>query len=143
MAGFLSGLLLPTLGIVAGAAAAAAFIAGKMPKMKENLEKLKAYQAGIGAAAAVVGLLSLVDFIPKPSNLAASSWLISLAVCLCLVIVGLVLGYPVLQSLILDDLSEESRNKAENVKNALAPFQILCGLICVAGGFMLLLGKLF
>jgi hypothetical protein len=137
------GFLLPILGILAGAAAAASFIAGKMPKMKDNLEKLKIYQAGIGAAAAVVGLLSLVDYIPKPHNLSASTWLIALAVCFSLLLVGFVLGYPVLQSLILDDMSEENRNKAENIKNKLAPFQILCGLICLGGGIMLLMAKLF
>ncbi len=137
------GWLLPILAILTGAAGAASFIVGKLPKMKDNLEKLKIYQAGIGAAAAVVGLLSLVDLIPKPHNIAVSTWLVGLAVCLSLLLVGLVLGYPVLQSLVLDDMSEENRNKAENIKNKLAPFQIIGGLICVGGGFMLLLAKLF
>lgn len=136
----MTGILFQLVAILVGIVAAASFLVGKMPTMKEKIEQLQTYQAGIGAAGAVVGILTFADLL-SGGTLRGSAWLIAFVTSISMLAVGLVLGYPLLQSIFLDDLSESSRNKAEEIKNMLAPFQILGGLIALGGGVILFLYK--
>lgn len=133
------GLILPLTAIATGLVGAAAFLIERIPSMKPTIEKLAVYQAGIGAAGAVIGLLQSMDVIFGSSVKPFSLWIVATATCLACVVVGLVLGYPLIQKLILDDLSEESRNKAAGFRNALAPFQVLGGIVALGGGIYCLL----
>ncbi len=133
------GLLLPLTAIATGLVGAASFLVERIPSMKPTIEKLAIYQAGIGAAGAIIGLLQSMDII-FGSSVKGSLWLAGTLTCVACVVVGLVLGYPLIQKLILDDLSEESRTKAANFRNALAPFQVLGGIVALGGGIYCLLG---
>lgn len=133
------GWILPFLAIVLGLLGAAAYIVARMPSMQETIKKLSVYQAGIGAAGAVLGVLQGMDILFATQKGAVFMWLVAVLTCVACVLVGLLLGYPLIQSLVLDDLSEESRNKAEKFRAAIAPFQILGGLTALFGGIYLLL----
>ena len=132
------GFILPLLAIVLGLLGAAVYIVARMPSMQETIKKLSVYQAGIGAAGAVLGLLQGMDILFGSKD-SVILWLVAVLTCVACILVGLLLGYPLIQSLVLDDLSEESRNKAEKFRAAIAPFQILGGLVALFGGIYLLL----
>jgi hypothetical protein len=135
------GLLLPIVAILIGLVGAASYLVSRIPSMRKTIEKLAMYQAGIGAAGAVIGILQGMDILFSSAKGPGvfMLWLVAVLTCFSCVLVGLILGYPLLQSIILDDLSEESRKKAEGFRNAIAPFQILCGLMALGGGFYLLI----
>lgn len=133
------GLLLPIVAILIGMVGAASYLVSRVPSMRKTIEKLAMYQAGIGAAGAVIGILQGMDILFSSQKGFFMLWLVAVLTCFSCVLVGLILGYPLLQSIILDDLSEESRKKAEGFRNAIAPFQILCGLMALGGGFYLLI----
>jgi uncharacterized protein YacL len=133
------GLLLPIVAILIGMVGAASYLVSRVPSMRKTIEKLAMYQAGIGATGAVIGILQGMDILFSSQKGFFMLWLVAVITCFSCVLVGLILGYPLLQSIILDDLSEESRNKAASFRNAIAPFQILCGLMALGGGFYLLI----
>lgn len=133
------GYILPVLAIILGLLGAAVFIVARIPSMQESIKKLSVYQAGIGAAGAVLGLLQGMDILFSSQKGAVFMWLVAVLTCVACILVGLLLGYPLIQSLVLDDLSEESRNKAERFRAAIAPFQILGGMVALFGGIYLLL----
>jgi hypothetical protein len=134
------GILFPLIAILVGIVGAASWLVGKIPSQQENIKKLAMYQAGIGAAGMVVGLLTFADFLTGAGTKGAM-WLVIILTALACTLVGLVLGYPILQGLFIDDLSEENRKKAEDFKNALAPFQVLGGIVALGGGVYVLLFK--
>lgn len=137
------GLILPLLAIVTGLLGAASYIISRAPSMRETIQKLSVYQAGIGATAAVLGVLQGMDVLFNSQKGFFFVWLVAVLTCISCVVVGLVLGYPLLQSLVIDDLSEPSRKRAESIRDTLAPFQIIGGLFALFGGFYLLVKVIF
>lgn len=134
----MSALLLPLIAIVAGMLAAASVVIKKMPDAANLIEKIKPYEAGIGAAALVLGLLRL--FTVTVAFKIGLIWGLIFSSCVAsCIIMGFLLGYPVLQNLLLDELSEEAKAKSVEIYERLTPYKVTSGLVAIGTGLYLIL----
>jgi hypothetical protein len=134
----MSGLLLPLIAIIAGMLAAASVVIKKMPDAANLIEKIKPYEAGIGAAALVLGLLRLLT-INIAFKIGLIWGLVSASCIASCIIMGFLLGYPVLQNLLLDELSEDAKAKSIEIYERLTPYKVTSGLVAMGTGIYLLL----
>lgn len=133
------GIILPITCIIIGLLGAATYLIAKIPSLKDFIEKISPYQAGIGATGLVIGVFKLVDFFGSSVKMGFITSLFFLISCIACIILGLVLGFPTLQKLFINDMSEEHRNKAERLRDTLAPYQILSGVLALGLGLYLLI----
>lgn len=135
-------MLLALLSIVAGMLAATAVVIKKLPDAENVIKKIKPYEAMIGAAALLFGLFSIfsVSYEFKRSFLQGSSFLASAGAC---IIMGFLLGYPVLQDMIFDEMSEDARKKSAELYEKLTPYKVTAGLIGLGAGALLLILVVF
>lgn len=134
--------LLPLLAIVAGILAASSVVIKKLPDASKLIEKIRPYEAFIGAGCLLMSVFSLlkitayfrVDF----------AWGVISSACIgSCIVMGFVLGYPMIQELILDDLEESTRKKGEEIYEKLIPYKVTSGLVGIVTGIYLFLGVIF
>lgn len=133
------GWILPIACILMGILGAASYLIAQFPSLKDSIAKISTYQAGIGATGLIIGLFKLVELVGSPMKLGFFNVLIYIISCVSCIVVGLVLGFPALQKLFINDLSEEHRLKAEGLRDKLAPYQILSGVVALGLGVYLIL----
>lgn len=136
-------LLVPILAIVTGSLAAASVVIKKSPDAAQLIQKIKPYEASIGAASLIAGLLSLLSIGAYfKANFIYGS--ISTACIVSCIVMGFLLGYPVLQDFLLDELSEDARAKSKEMYERLTPYKITAGLVAMStGAYLLIVGILF
>jgi hypothetical protein len=136
------GILFPILVIIAGILAASSVVIQKLPDSAEYINKIKPYEGFIGAGSLIMGAFTLFSF----TRILASPFLIMAGTFTCIVsslIMGFLLGYPVLQDLFLDDLGEASRKKSEDIYEKLTPYKVTSGLVGIGAGLTILLLNIF
>lgn len=132
----MTGFLFPIVAIIAGAMAASSTVIRKLPETENVIEKLKPYEAAIGAISlffAVSGLFNL-SLLSKIGGLVFIGNIACIAACFTM---GFLLGYPVLQGLFIDDLSEANRSKAKELYYRLTPYKTVAGLVGIGSGLLL------
>ncbi len=137
---YLHGLLL----IVGGVLALSAFIIAKKPDAKALLDKVTPFQAFIGVALLVVGLIQLVRFGPinafRMLSLAPLLGITIIGATYGAILLGFLFGMPQIAKWIPGESNAET--KATNVAKKLAPFQVILGVICLVCGFLVILYQL-
>lgn len=133
------GVLLPIVAIIAGILAAASVVLEKIPSLKDFVEKIQKYQAVIGVIAILMALSPLFNWAVVTKTMSIVPWAALIACMVSCTLIGFLLGYPVLQGLFIDDLSEENRKKADDLRLKLAPYKILGGLVSIGTGVILFL----
>lgn len=131
--------LLPLLAIITGLLAASSIVIKKLPDASKLIEKIRPYEAFIGAAALLMSVFSIFQI----SKLGFFSGVISSACIASCMVMGFLLGYPMIQELVLDDMSEDARKKGEEIYDKLTPYKVLSGLVGISTGIYLLLGVIF
>lgn len=136
-------MLLALLSIITGILAAASVVVKKMPDAEKTIQKIKPYEAMIGAAALILGIFSIFSIsrhFAVYGFIGGSSYVASAAACL---VMGFLLGYPVLQDLVIDEMSENARNKSAELYEKLTPYKVMAGLVGMGAGTLLLLNVIF
>ena len=133
------GFFLPLIAIVAGLLAATSVITQKLPDAASYIEKIRPYEATIGAVSLCMSLFSVFS-IGKVMQTGGISFIVTTCCIVAAFIMGFLLGYPVLQDFFLDEMSEASRNKSAEIYEKLTPYKIAAGLVGIFSGlFMLIL----
>jgi len=122
---------LSLVAVIAGLLAASSVVIKKLPNAAEAIEKIKPYEGFIGAAALVMGILGLFNMNFRIGFLNVAVVMGCVVSC---IVMGFLLGYPVLQDLLLDELSEETRKKSEDLYDKLTPYKITAGLVAIFTG---------
>ncbi len=132
-------ILFGLLAFVAGALAAANFVIERLPDAKQWIEKAMPYQAMIGFVALVMSVLwGLNIFSLKAAFLTQTVYL---GCAVSTMVVGFLLGFPMIQQWIATD--EKSKEKADDIRKKLSPYQVLAGLVAMGAGVYLFLAGLF
>jgi len=136
-------IIFPLLAIITGMLAAASVVIKKAPDATNLIKKIKPYEAGIGAAALIFGLLKL--FSVTVAFKVSFIWGLIFSACVAsCIVMGFLLGYPVLQDLLLDELSEDAKTKSAEMYERLTPYKITSGLVAIGtGAYLLVIGVIF
>ncbi len=126
--------------IVLGLLAIPSLVLAKKPDAKPILDKIEPYQGWFGLIAAVWGLFNLIRLLMYIQGLTVVPllWLSMLAACLLMVLLGFLLGYSVLNKILLSK-NEEAKEKGEQVLAKIKPFQEKLGLAGIAFGVYLII----
>ena len=131
--------IFPILAILSGFLAAADVLIQRAPKLADLRKTLMPYQAGMGLAAMILGVIYVVDISTYAKKMSNAGTILALSCVLASVLVGFILGYGLLQEHVLGDVASETKEKIENVRNKIQPYQVLAGLVAIgSGGFMLI-----
>lgn len=128
--------------IVAGILAASAFIVAQAPDAKRLIDKLVPVQGVLGVGLLVVGVVRLIQLIPKLDDLSAigkvhafypiAVW-IGIA---CAILLGILLGIPLIAKMMPGESAVEQ--KAVELQKKIVPYQTLLGLVSVGIAVVLL-----
>ncbi|MCH2023087.1 MAG: hypothetical protein MK207_11480 [Saprospiraceae bacterium] len=130
--------LFPLIAIVAGILAASSVVIKKLPDASDVIDKIKPYEGFIGAAALAMALFSLfsIKHILRQNVFDIGISFVSIGAC---IVMGFLLGYPVLQDLFIDDLGEEAKTRSEEIYERLTPYKVTSGLVAIGTGLYLLI----
>ena len=134
----MTGFLFPLVAIITGLLAASSTVIRRLPETEGIIEKLKPYEAIIGSTSlffAISGLFNLSLL----SRIGGIVFIGNIACIVACFTMGFLLGYPVLQGLFIDDLSETNRSKAKEFYYRLTPYKTVAGAIGIGSGVLLLL----
>lgn len=134
--------LLPLLAIITGILAASSVVIKKLPDASKLIEKVRPYEAFIGAAALMMSVFSLFK-ITLYFKIGFFLGIISTTCIASCVIMGFLLGFPMIQELVLDEMNEANRKKGEEIYEKLTPYKVLSGLVGIGTGIYLFLGVIF
>ncbi len=132
----MAGIIFPIVAIVAGIMAASAVVIKKLPNAAEHIEKIKPYEAFIGVGALVMGLMQILELGKLFRSFEGMVIIVAAGAC---IVMGFLLGFPVLQDLFLNDMGEETRAKADGVYEKLTPYKVMAGLVAMGTGFYTLI----
>jgi hypothetical protein len=130
------GYLWPIVLILGGILGCAGLIVAKKPDAKELIGKLQPFQAAIGVALLVFGVLNLLDAIRLLSFVSLMPVLVITAfgAVVSAIILGIMFGMPMVAK-----LSASGAAKGEELGKKLAPYQTLVGIIAMITGLIMLL----
>lgn len=136
MNGFLSGLLLILLGILA----VPSLLLSRKPEAKELLDKITPYQGWIGVAFCIIGLLNLIEGLFRLNILFyfPAYGLLFFAVALVMVLLGFVLGYGLIQKYALSR-NEKASEKGSELLARIRPVQGRLGMLAIVLGIILII----
>ena len=128
------------LAAAAGTLASSNVVIEKLPNAKQYLEKMVPYQAIIGVVAMVLSVMKLFDVFSNRYLIFTN--LIILTCVLSYAVVGFLLGYPMVQQFFANE-GEKYKEKTEEFRKKLAPYQVIAGLIAIGTGAYLILSGIF
>lgn len=127
--------------IAGGLLAVSGLIIAKKPDAKQLLDKLLPYQAMIGVALLVLGVLSLLSWLGRHLFMWISNvplyGLTALAMIVCSILLGFMFGMPQIAKWMPGNNNAEQKGMELSAK--LAPYQVILGLIGLGAGFLVLL----
>jgi hypothetical protein len=129
--------LFAVLLILAGILGASSLIVAKKPNAANIIESLMPFQALIGGATLVLGVVSLVRWGPKALLETTKAFPFMGASMLGGVVAGILLGFMFAVPL-MGRLGAGQQRAAELAENV-APWQMLIGIVAVGAGILLLL----
>lgn len=122
--------------ILGGILAISGLIVAKKPDAKELIAKLQPFQAIIGIALLIFGVLNLMDAIRLLGMVSLAPVLVLSTVggVFSALLLGILFGMPMLAK-----LSASGAAKGEELGRKLAPIQTIVGIIAIVCGLILLL----
>ncbi len=135
--GLIGGIVL----IVCGLLCVPALLAKKSPQAAEQLKKLAPFQGWIGFIVAIWGLWGVVNAILTLGWLGTWPlwWVTNLAGNVLSLVLGIILGYGLIQQFALSKASDEVKAKAEAAFQKLTAMQSNLGIIGIIVGLWVLL----
>lgn len=129
----------PLLLILGGILAISGLIVAYQPQAKAVLDKLAPFQAVIGVALLVVGVLNLVRSLGSLRLLFHAPLLGAsiLAISVCSILLGILFGMPHLAK-----LSQGGAQQAMEMMRKIMPFQMIIGLIGIGSALVFLVYRL-
>jgi len=126
----------PIVLILGGILGCAGLIVAKKPDAKELIGKLQPFQAAIGVALLVFGVLNLLDAIRFLSlmSIIPVTVILAFAAVISAIVLGIMFGMPMVAK-----LSASGAAKGEEMGKKLAPYQTLVGIIAIVSGLFFLL----
>jgi len=131
--------LIPLALIVAGIIAASSLIISKLPQAKELIDKLAPIQGGLGVGLLVIGLIRTLWLFSNMDGigLLPTFWMLSIyAGIACAVILGFLLGMPIIAKWIPGDSPAEQ--KAMEMQKKIIPYQTMIGIIGIVAAIILI-----
>jgi hypothetical protein len=129
--------------IAGGLLGASSLIVAKKPDAKELLAKLVPFQAGIGIALLVIGVLNLLRSVGHITDMFRFAPLAAIALfgsVVVAILLGFLFGMPLIAQWIPGDSPAEQ--KANEMSKKLAPFQTILGIAAIALALLMLLYQL-
>jgi hypothetical protein len=129
--------------LLGGVLAISGLIIAKKPDAKALIDKLSPYQALIGVAMVLLGIINFLRVLPWLKNVFQVNLLLAAAILSMLavsVVLGALFGMPQITKWIPGDSPAEQ--KALELAQKVAPFQVLLGLIGIAASVVFLLYRL-
>jgi hypothetical protein len=126
----------PIVLILGGILGCAGLIVAKKPDAKELIGKLQPFQAAIGVALLIFGVLNLLDAIRFLSlmSIIPVTVIMAFAAVLSAIVLGIMFGMPMVAK-----LSASGAAKGEELGKKLAPYQTLVGIVAIVTGLFFLL----
>jgi hypothetical protein len=120
--------------ILGGILALSAIIVARQPNAQSLIAKLTPFQTIIGIGLVVLGVINFVRMVPTISSQTFVKNLMVVAADLIVIGGGVVLGAMLGMNLILEMIpSQQGKQRFWETMQKVFPFQILVGLICIAG----------
>jgi hypothetical protein len=126
--------------ILGGILAISGLIIAKKPEAKSLIDKLSPYQAIIGVAMIALGVVNLIRSLPYLGDLFKVNLLFALSILGMLavsILLGALFGMPQIAKWIPGDSPAEQ--KALELSQKVAPYQVILGLIGLASSLIYLL----
>ena len=127
--------LFSIVGILLGVVAASSVIISKIPDAEEHISKLKKYEGYIGATAVLFAIFQLFSL----NRVDGLSFLLAVVAIVSFLVAGTVLGWPIIQELVVTELEEKNRKKADVLYNKLIPYKVMAGLVSMGLGILFLI----
>jgi hypothetical protein len=123
--------------ILGGILAVSALIVAQKPNAKEMIDKLVPFQTLIGIGLVVLGLIDFLWLVPKITDMFKLNLLMA-ATQLTVVGVSVVLGALLGMGSIMNMMgnNQAAKDKATQLAQKLAPYQVLLGLVGIAGALV-------
>jgi len=121
----------PLILILGGILGCAGLIVAKKPDAKELIGKLQPFQAAIGVALLVFGVIHLLDAVRAIGFMSVIpvTVIAAFAAVASAIILGIMFGMPMVAK-----LSASGAAKGEELGKKLAPYQTLVGIVAIAAG---------
>ena len=130
--------------IAGGILAVSSLIVAKKPDAQKLIDKLVPYQAIIGVALLVLGIVNLIrglgNHLIDLMRIVPMFGLTYLAMCVTSILLGLLFGMPQIAKWLPGEGPAEQ--KGMELSRKLAPYQILIGLIGLAAALLMILYRL-
>jgi len=120
--------------IIVSILAVPSLLLSRKPDAKELLEKIEPYQGWIGLVACVWGIWGVIQAILHVSG--STYWIIWIAGMALLAILGFMLGYGLINKMVLSK-SDEAREKAAEIRAKIAPKQGKLGVVGIIVGVLM------
>ncbi|WP_037571024.1 hypothetical protein [Spirochaeta cellobiosiphila] len=135
--GLIGGIVL----IVLGGLCLPSLVAQKSPKAKEFLDKITPFQGTLGLVVFVWGLWGIISSILSLGIIGTwpVQWVSSLVANIINFAGGLILGFGMIQKLMLSKLPEEAQAKAVILRDKLVGFQTKIGIVALIFGVWVIL----
>lgn len=138
--GIVSGIVL----IVLGGLCLPSLVAKKSPKAKELLDKVVLFQGWLGLAAFGWGVFGIISSLTSIGNIGTWPlwWITKLAGNVLNFAGGAILGFGMIQKLILSKTPSEVQEKGELLFKKLVSMQVVIGISCLIAGVWVVLYEL-
>jgi hypothetical protein len=134
------GLMIILLGIgllLVGVLCLPSRIVKKRPEAQETITKITKYQGWIGNIAAIWGIVELIYALRWAGIMSlglVALWLTMFIGSLLVVVVGVLLGFGMIQQNLLNKASADAQKKIQGVIDKVATIQVPLGYVSIAGG---------
>jgi hypothetical protein len=129
--------------IILGLLAAPSLLLSKKPSAKELLDKITPYQGWIGLIFCIWGIWGIINAVLSIGLLGTFPiwWITWIAVSIVTAVLGFLLGYGMIQEMILSK-NEGAMKKGEELRSKLAPLQGKFGLAAIVLGIWAIISSL-
>lgn len=130
--------------IAGGILAVSSLIVAKKPDAQKLIDKLVPYQAVIGVALLVLGIVNLIrglgNHLIDVLRLVPLFGMTYLAMCITSILLGLMFGMPQISKWLPGEGAAEQ--KGMELSKKLAPYQVIIGLVGLVAALMMILYRL-
>ena len=130
--------------IAGGILAVSSLIVAKKPDAQKFIDKLVPYQAAIGVALLILGIVNLIrglgNHLIDILRIVPLFGLTYLAMCVTSILLGLLFGMPQIAKWLPGEGAAEQ--KGMELSRKLAPYQVILGLIGLAAALLMILYRL-
>jgi len=127
--------------IILGILAVPSLLLSRKPDAKEYLDKITPYQGWIGLAFCFWGIWGIIQSVLHMGSI-GTGWMLGLAVSVVTAVLGFLLGYGMINDLLLSK-NEEAQEKGAELRAKLAPMQGKFGIAAIILGAIFIVFWIF